>query len=98
MILTTPGGLFTLRVPGRGRSSVGRAPEWHSGGQGFEPPRLHHLQFPLFVLLFLFVFLSRLSGQCLALCRKIPESGPMLKLSRRSFALIFSTLILTLSV
>src|SRR5882762_3979222 len=27
---------------GRGRSSVGRAPEWHSGGQGFEPPRLHH--------------------------------------------------------
>ena len=24
-----------------GRSSVGRAPEWHSGGQGFEPPRLH---------------------------------------------------------
>ncbi len=27
---------------GWGRSSVGRAPEWHSGGQGFEPPRLHH--------------------------------------------------------
>ena len=26
----------------RGRSSVGRAPEWHSGGQGFESPRLHH--------------------------------------------------------
>ena len=25
-----------------GRSSVGRAPEWHSGGQGFDPPRLHH--------------------------------------------------------
>jgi hypothetical protein len=31
-----------LNTPGRGRSSVGRAPEWHSGGQGFEPPRLHH--------------------------------------------------------
>ena len=25
----------------RGRSSVGRAPEWHSGGQGFDSPRLH---------------------------------------------------------
>ena len=24
-----------------GRSSVGRAPEWHSGGQGFDSPRLH---------------------------------------------------------
>jgi PD-(D/E)XK nuclease superfamily protein len=28
-----------------GRSSAGRAPEWHSGGQGFEPPRLHCLDF-----------------------------------------------------
>src|SRR5256885_7376086 len=27
-----------------GRSSVGRAPEWHSGGQGFEPPRLHQFR------------------------------------------------------
>ncbi len=25
-----------------GRSSVGRAPQWHCGGQGFESPRLHH--------------------------------------------------------
>ena len=25
-----------------GRSSAGRAPAWHAGGQGFEPPRLHH--------------------------------------------------------
>ncbi len=25
-----------------GRSSVGRAPQWHCGGQGFDPPRLHH--------------------------------------------------------
>src|SRR6266480_50209 len=24
----------------RGRSSVGRAPQWHCGGQGFESPRL----------------------------------------------------------
>jgi hypothetical protein len=24
-----------------GRSSVGRAREWHSRGQGFDPPRLH---------------------------------------------------------
>ena len=30
----------------RGRSSVGRAPEWHSGGQGFESPRLHHPMLP----------------------------------------------------
>src|ERR1051325_9723519 len=27
---------------GWGRSSVGRAPQWHCGGQGFESPRLHH--------------------------------------------------------
>ncbi len=26
----------------RGRSSVGRALEWHSRGQGFDSPRLHH--------------------------------------------------------
>ncbi len=24
-----------------GRSSAGRAPPWHGGGQGFDPPRLH---------------------------------------------------------
>lgn len=29
------------RVPSRGRSSAGRAPGWHPGGQGFDPPRLH---------------------------------------------------------
>ena len=27
----------------RGRSSVGRAFEWHSKGQGFDPPRLHYI-------------------------------------------------------
>ena len=27
----------------RGRSSVGRALEWHSRGQGFDSPRLHAL-------------------------------------------------------
>ena len=27
----------------RGRSSVGRAPQWHCGGRRFEPDRLHHL-------------------------------------------------------
>ena len=26
-----------------GRSSVGRAPQWHCGGQGFKSPRLHQL-------------------------------------------------------
>ena len=26
---------------GWGLSSVGRAPQWHCGGQGFESPRLH---------------------------------------------------------
>jgi hypothetical protein len=26
----------------RGRSSVGRAPALHAGGQEFDPPRLHH--------------------------------------------------------
>jgi hypothetical protein len=29
------------RLAGRGRSSVGRAPQSHCGGQGFESPRLH---------------------------------------------------------
>src|SRR5207302_5284258 len=29
---------------GWGRSSVGRAPQWHCGGQGFESPRLHQPQ------------------------------------------------------
>ena len=29
----------------RGRSSAGRAPAWHAGGQGFDPPRLHHRKF-----------------------------------------------------
>ena len=31
-----------LVLVGWGRSSVGRAPQWHCGGQGFESPRLHH--------------------------------------------------------
>src|SRR5690606_38364634 len=26
----------------RGRSSAGRALQWHCRGQGFDPPRLHH--------------------------------------------------------
>ena len=37
---------ITPRLIDRGRSSVGRAPEWHSGGQGFDSPRLHHPIFP----------------------------------------------------
>ena len=32
---------YTERPPGWGCSSVGRVPEWHSGGQGFESPQLH---------------------------------------------------------
>ena len=40
--LTSAGGTLDYVLSGWGRSSVGRAPEWHSGGQGFEPPRLHH--------------------------------------------------------
>ena len=27
----------------RGLSSAGRAPAWHAGGQGFDPPRLHQI-------------------------------------------------------
>ncbi len=34
-------GGYTPCLTGWGRSSVGRAPEWHSGGQGFDSPRLH---------------------------------------------------------
>ena len=29
----------------RGRSSAGRALDWQSRGQGFDPPRLHHREF-----------------------------------------------------
>src|SRR2546429_6166108 len=36
------GWLTRLHHFGWGRSSVGRAPQWHCGGQGFESPRLHH--------------------------------------------------------
>ena len=39
--LTSAGGTVDYVLSGWGRSSVGRAPEWHSGGQWFEPPRLH---------------------------------------------------------
>jgi aerobic-type carbon monoxide dehydrogenase small subunit (CoxS/CutS family) len=38
--LTNQHHTLELDRSGWGRSSVGRAPEWHSGGQGFEPPRL----------------------------------------------------------
>ena len=41
--LTRPGPIRARRV--RGRSSAGRALQWHCRGQGFDPPRLH--QFPL---------------------------------------------------
>ena len=34
----TPGALANKR----GRSSAGRAPALHAGGQEFDPPRLHH--------------------------------------------------------
>jgi hypothetical protein len=30
--------------PGRGRSSVGRAPDLHSGGRRFDSDRLHHVR------------------------------------------------------
>ncbi len=43
LILTFSLNPLEFSRSGWGRSSVGRAPEWHSGGQGFEPPRLHHL-------------------------------------------------------
>ena len=31
----------------RGLSSVGRAPALQAGGQGFDPPSLHEVDFPL---------------------------------------------------
>ena len=45
LVLTIRVGPLHFLRSGWGRSSVGRAPEWHSGGQGFEPPRLHHPSF-----------------------------------------------------
>ncbi len=42
-VLTNRVGLLDCTHFGWGRSSVGRAPQWHCGGQGFESPRLHHL-------------------------------------------------------
>lgn len=35
-------GMRDARAPERGLSSAGRAPDLHSGGQEFDPPRLHH--------------------------------------------------------
>ena len=42
-------GLWGCEAPGaltrqRGRSSAGRAPALHAGGQEFDPPRLHQLK------------------------------------------------------
>src|SRR4051812_2792649 len=34
----------------RGLSSVGRAPQWHCGGQGFESPRLQSLSSAAFAV------------------------------------------------
>ena len=34
--------LAEWRGSARGLSSAGRAPDLHSGGQEFDPPRLHH--------------------------------------------------------
>ena len=49
----------------RGRSSVGRAPQWHCGGRRFEPDRLHQYFYPQNVFHFLkaicFRFLPLLS-------------------------------------
>ena len=33
----------TIGPGSAGLSSAGRAPDLHSGGQGFDPPSLHHL-------------------------------------------------------
>jgi hypothetical protein len=33
----------------RGCSSLGRAPEWHSGGKGFDPPHLHQRNYHLLI-------------------------------------------------
>ena len=38
----THGEDFLFSFDPWGCSSVGRAPEWHSGGQGFDSPQLHH--------------------------------------------------------
>lgn len=35
-------GACLVLHPDRGLSSAGRAPDLHSGGQEFDPPRLHH--------------------------------------------------------
>ncbi len=41
-LLTKGGGVPIFAAAfGWGRSSVGRAPQWHCGGLGFDPPRLH---------------------------------------------------------
>ena len=36
--------LFSAEPPVRGLSSAGRAPDLHSGGQEFDPPRLHQVR------------------------------------------------------
>jgi hypothetical protein len=56
--------------PRRGRSSVGRAPQSHCGGQGFKSPRLHQHQAPARYSLF-----ARASSQRLIGNLGCPHSG-----------------------
>ena len=53
--------------------AAGSAPEWHSGGQGFDPPQVHHFwtawyivssRFPLFPV-------------CVAVYDRIDDIGPV---------------------
>ena len=50
-----------------GRSSAGRASQWHCEGQGFDPPRLHHSKF--------LVVLGFLRDRPPGLWRFVPISG-----------------------
>src|SRR5687768_12363422 len=46
-ITSLPSSAISVGELYRGRSSAGRASQWHCEGQGFDPPRLHHPSFEM---------------------------------------------------
>ena len=51
-----------------GHSSAGRALEWHSRGQEFDPPWLHQLMTPYMVSFFVVLGAFGLSSACSQYC------------------------------
>jgi hypothetical protein len=62
---------------GRARSSVGRALEWHSRGQGFDSPRVHQLSEPRFSELSGLIFQNDGLDGAQSVTANCPLEGPL---------------------